>query len=243
MFEKCYHFEEGLALVKLNDKWNYINTEGKLLSDKWFVMGCDFQYGFARVKLNNKWNFINTEGKIISNTWFDYVDKFYEGFGSVELNGKWYWIDKNGKLYDKRPTNENMKHKKIVLTEKQADRIIDDIISEAFRPRYTINSGAVLQVVRYLDSHFTRDTITDITSDNKITDILVGNRIDGHGQVVDQPELKKIVKMLEDVPELKSLISDKKVRAKFFAIVVYAWHRRWIDMQTGIIYGLNDFEV
>ena len=136
-----------------------------------------------------------------------------------------------------------MKRKKIVITEDMADIVVDEMISEAFRPRYSINSNAVLQVVRYLDSHFTRDTITDVTSDDEIEDILVGNRIDSHGQVVDQPTLDKIVKKLENVPDLRGLISDKKIRTKFFSIVVYAWHRRWIDMQTGIIYGLNDFEV
>jgi hypothetical protein len=30
------YFEDGYASVEFNDKYNFINTEGKLVSDKWF---------------------------------------------------------------------------------------------------------------------------------------------------------------------------------------------------------------
>ena len=29
-------FDEGVAGIKLNNKWNFINTEGEILSEQWF---------------------------------------------------------------------------------------------------------------------------------------------------------------------------------------------------------------
>ena len=92
-------FSDGVAIVKLNDKYNLINREGQLLSNQWFDYADDFWDGVAtRVKLNNKYNFINIEGRLLSNQWFDYVGNFCEGFASVYLNNKWNFINREGQL-------------------------------------------------------------------------------------------------------------------------------------------------
>ena len=64
-FDFAYSFYEGFAIVKLNDKENYINTEGKPLSEQWYDNVYYFYEGFAKVILNNKWQKIDTEGKIV----------------------------------------------------------------------------------------------------------------------------------------------------------------------------------
>ena len=69
-FDWIEDFEEGFARVELNGKWNFINTEGRILSNQWFDAMRNFNEGFARVKLNGKWNFINTKGRILSQQWF-----------------------------------------------------------------------------------------------------------------------------------------------------------------------------
>ena len=63
-FDWIGDFKEGFARVELNDKWNFINTEGQLLSKQWFDRAYKFNEGFAKVKLNGKWYFINTKGQI-----------------------------------------------------------------------------------------------------------------------------------------------------------------------------------
>ena len=98
IFQYVGRFFEGCAYVSLNDKFNFIDKNCKLLSNTWFDCVCDFSEGFARVGLNGKWNFIDKNGKLLSNTWFDWAQGFSEGFARVELNGKWNFIDKNGKL-------------------------------------------------------------------------------------------------------------------------------------------------
>ena len=90
--------EYGLRRVYLNNKYNFIDGENKLLFDRWFDDTYDFKEGFAIVELDSEWNFINTEGRILSNQWFDNVWPFIEGFAGVELNGKYNFIDTDGRL-------------------------------------------------------------------------------------------------------------------------------------------------
>ena len=90
--------EYGLRRVYLNNKYNFIDGENKLLFDRWFDDTYDFNEGFAIVVLDSEWNFINTEGRILSNQWFDNVWPFIEGFAGVELNGKYNFIDTDGRL-------------------------------------------------------------------------------------------------------------------------------------------------
>jgi len=98
IFDSVDYFREGFARVNLNDKYNFINQEGRFLSDQWFDYVGDFKEGFAVVELNGKRNFINQECKFLSNQWFDYGDEFSEGFGRVKLNGKWNYINQECKF-------------------------------------------------------------------------------------------------------------------------------------------------
>ena len=98
IFNYVFYFNEGFARIQLNGKYNFINTESKLLSDTWFDYVYAFSEDFARIFLNGKWNFINTEGKLLSNTWFDTTYNFREGFAYVKLNGKYNLINTEGKL-------------------------------------------------------------------------------------------------------------------------------------------------
>ena len=97
-FDWIEDFKEGFARVVLNDKWNYINTEGQLLSNQWFDAAGNFNEGFAIVRINDKWNFINTEGQIAFNQWFDWAYDFHKGFARVVLNDKVNYINTEGQL-------------------------------------------------------------------------------------------------------------------------------------------------
>ena len=100
VFDYIGDFSEGFAKVNLNDKWNFINQEGKLVSNQWFEGAGNFSEGFGAVALNDKWNFINQEGKLVSNQWFYMVCRFSrEGFAKVNLKDKgWNFINQKGKL-------------------------------------------------------------------------------------------------------------------------------------------------
>ena len=102
LFEYDYvcDFHEGFAAVKLNGKWNFIDTNGKILSPgQWFDWCGKFTEGFAMVEIDGKCNFIDTEWNILSpDQWFDWCDNFHKGFARVELDGKWNFIDTEGNV-------------------------------------------------------------------------------------------------------------------------------------------------
>ena len=93
-------FYDGYAKVKLNNKFNFIDTQGKLLSpSQWFDFVYNFYNGYAIVRLKDKYNLINTQGKLLSpSQWFDWVGNFSNGYANVELNNKWYRIDTKGNI-------------------------------------------------------------------------------------------------------------------------------------------------
>ena len=60
-------FFHGYAKVELNDKWNFIDTQGKLVSpNQWFDAVGNFYDGYATVELNDKWYRIDTKGNIVA---------------------------------------------------------------------------------------------------------------------------------------------------------------------------------
>ena len=97
-FDWMDDFYDGFAAVKLNGKWNFINTNGQFLSQQWFDYAGAFNGGFAIVQLNDKCNHLDTEGHLLSQQWFDNVWDFRDGFAKVILNGKYNFIDTEGRL-------------------------------------------------------------------------------------------------------------------------------------------------
>ena len=98
IFEYVDDFYDDCAKVKLNNKWNFINRNNKLLSDTWFDYIRYFYNGCAGIGLGGKFNFIDTYGEFISDTWFDEIGDFYDDCAKVKLNNKWNFINRNNKL-------------------------------------------------------------------------------------------------------------------------------------------------
>ena len=101
-FYRLDNFKDGFARVQRDDgKWNFINQDGKLLSNEWFGYVDYFKNRLARVqrKEDKKCNYINKNGKIISDEWFNRVFDFKDGLAVVErTNGEFCKIDKTGKI-------------------------------------------------------------------------------------------------------------------------------------------------
>ena len=97
------YYSEGFARVRKGYcLWNFINKDGKLLSDEWFEFNYvyDFHEGFVKVqRADELYNFIDKQGNILLNQWFRYVWPFHEGFAKVKRYDRlWNFIDKNSKL-------------------------------------------------------------------------------------------------------------------------------------------------
>ena len=99
------YFSDGFARIRNWDKqYNFINKQGKLLSEQWFEWAEDFKDGFAVVKNEDYvYNLIDKQGKLLSEQWFEKAFDFKDGFAVVEKPiGLRNYIDKNGKLLSKQ---------------------------------------------------------------------------------------------------------------------------------------------
>ena len=98
IFDRIFIIYNGYLRVILNNKWNWISMDNRLVSPKqWYDYIGDFENGYAIVKLNNKYNFIDTNFKYISEQWYDWCLDFENGYAIVNLNDKYNFIDTNGK--------------------------------------------------------------------------------------------------------------------------------------------------
>jgi hypothetical protein len=94
-----YEFSEGLAAVRLNRKWGYIDKSGKEVtpfkySD--YASGLKFCEGRAEVRSGRKSGFIDTSGREVIPLKYDGVYRFSEGLAGVKLAGKIGFADREG---------------------------------------------------------------------------------------------------------------------------------------------------
>ena len=97
--------KEGLTKVqRLSDgKCNYIDANGKILSDIWFEWIGDFyddNDDFALVgRENHEYNYIDKQGKLLSEEWFKWLDYFHNGFARVQrFDDLMNFINTDGKI-------------------------------------------------------------------------------------------------------------------------------------------------
>ena len=77
VLDLLYYQEDVVIVQRADDKYNFIDKNGKLLLNDWFKWVEYFKDGIARVqRKDGKWNFITKDGKIISEQWFKSVEDF-----------------------------------------------------------------------------------------------------------------------------------------------------------------------
>ena len=97
-FDEVRSFSEGLAGVKQNGKWGYINTKGEEVIPCIYDRVYDFSDGLACVDQNGKCGFINAKGEVVIPCIYDWAESFSEGLAPVEQNGKWGVINTKGEV-------------------------------------------------------------------------------------------------------------------------------------------------
>jgi len=105
VFDEYHEFADGVAIVKQNGNWRYVNTEGEFITDKCYpcIMGyesiTDFYYpsnGYIIVLSENGYGLIDTDGNVI-------LDFEYEDMSQVNPNG-YLWI-KDGSTWTRVSVN------------------------------------------------------------------------------------------------------------------------------------------
>lgn len=94
-------FAEGLAAVKQNDRWGFINREGRFAIQPQFHDAFGFSEGLAAVEKGEKYGYIDKNGTFIIAPKYDWAMPFSEGAATATLGDATFVIDKKGNpLFD-----------------------------------------------------------------------------------------------------------------------------------------------
>ncbi|RMH61418.1 MAG: WG repeat-containing protein [Bacteroidetes bacterium] len=92
-------FSDGLAAVRISDRWGYINTNRETVINPRYIEAGNFREGLAPVRENtNTWGFADKNGRMVIEPQFDEARSFSEGLAAVQLYGLWGFVDKNGRM-------------------------------------------------------------------------------------------------------------------------------------------------
>lgn len=99
-YDGAGNFSEGLAAVKMEDKWGFIDHEGTIVIPPQKVDSVSaFKEGMAAVQLDGKYGFIDRTGAMVIKPVYDEVKNFSEGLAAVTKDYKyWGFIDKSGNI-------------------------------------------------------------------------------------------------------------------------------------------------
>jgi len=102
-YEYIGHFYDGLAKVKLEKKWGFIDTLGRIVVKPKYDQAENFSEGLARVRISQKgWGLVNTQGVEILKPMFDFIGEFVGDEAIVKSSGKEGYIDRAGNLTRKK---------------------------------------------------------------------------------------------------------------------------------------------
>lgn len=96
-YDYAYSFSEGLANVRKDGKWGFIDKLGKTVIPFIYDDAELFYAGLASVAKDGKYGYIDRSGKTVIPFLYDYADYYSFGLARVKKAGKWGYIDKSGK--------------------------------------------------------------------------------------------------------------------------------------------------
>jgi len=98
-YESASWFDGGMARVRLNDKYGFINKKGEAVIDIIYDEANSTQaFGLIGVKKGEKAGFVDKTGKTVIPLRYDKVDMFYDERAAVLKGDKWGYINLEGKL-------------------------------------------------------------------------------------------------------------------------------------------------
>lgn len=102
--EEAKDFSDGLAAVKTENGWNFIDTLGKEVFPDGFEKASSFNNGVAAVKKDGRWIVIDKDGRQIpTERTFTYIGPFNEGLAWATDGKKAFLIDAEGQTITSFP--------------------------------------------------------------------------------------------------------------------------------------------
>ncbi len=98
-------FSEGLAAVRMDGKWGYVDKIGQMALLPQYESATEFSEGLAAVKVGDKWGFIDKTGQMVIPPQFfvryypSFADyHFFGGVARVWVGKELAYIDVKGKF-------------------------------------------------------------------------------------------------------------------------------------------------
>ena len=97
-YEGAYNFSEGLAAVKFNGKWGFIDSKGKEAIPFGYEGAKYFEGGYAAAKQNGNWGVINKENKTILAFMYDDIVWIKDDANDIRVKkgNKYFHVDRQG---------------------------------------------------------------------------------------------------------------------------------------------------
>jgi hypothetical protein len=96
-YESIYDFGDGIAQVKVKNKFGFIDSTGKeIVQPVYDYTPINFSEGLSYVQQNGKYGFVDRTGKLVVPLVYDFAANFSEGVAAVKQNGLGGYIDKKG---------------------------------------------------------------------------------------------------------------------------------------------------
>lgn len=95
---KFNDFSDGLALVRKNNLYGFIDKKGNAVIDFMFCEASDFHEGLAKVLINDKYGYIGKTGQIVISPQYTDAADFSCGLARVSVHGKYGFINKKGEM-------------------------------------------------------------------------------------------------------------------------------------------------
>lgn len=89
-------FCDGLARVRLNKKWGFIDTTGAVIIPIRYNEVENFSDGIARVRIGQRWGLMEKTGREIIKPTFQEIGPYMNGKAKVLLDGTEYYMNKDG---------------------------------------------------------------------------------------------------------------------------------------------------
>jgi hypothetical protein len=86
VFEKAWHFTDGLAAVQKEGLWGFIDTSGRVVIEPQFISVGLFSEGlatFQQKRYSDKTGYIDKTGRVVINPQFDAAEPFRSGLARV----------------------------------------------------------------------------------------------------------------------------------------------------------------
>ena len=102
LFNALHNFSEGVAAVKRNNKYGFINKHGEFVIAPQFDDAEDFSDGLALVKIGGRYGFIDKQGRMVLVPRFVAAHNFSEGLAVIMMSdntGNNGFIGKHGKIF------------------------------------------------------------------------------------------------------------------------------------------------